>query len=222
MNNQLLTTLMLAGAFLLLFAAAEAMYHLLRIRAELTRKTVHFGTGILTLLFPLLLKNHWLVLFLCASFFLILTMSLRYNYLRSINSVDRRSAGSLLYPLSVYLCYLIYEIKAYQYYYFYLPMLVLAISDPVAALTGTRWPYGRYKVGNGSKTVSGSVAFFTTASIVVFFLLIFFHNGTVSPYLLLLCTVLIGTATTVAEACSRNGFDNLTIPVTALASLVLT
>src|SRR6478672_6779098 len=53
MNNQLLTTLMLAGAFLLLFAAAEAMFHLLRIRAELTRKTVHFGTGILTLLFPL-------------------------------------------------------------------------------------------------------------------------------------------------------------------------
>ena len=58
MKNEILNTTILAFAFLMLFALAELFNHIsLGVRAELTRKLVHFGTGVLTLLFQVMLKQ---------------------------------------------------------------------------------------------------------------------------------------------------------------------
>src|ERR1700741_4724092 len=101
MSKDIINTIILACSFLALFGLAEFIYHTFKVRAELTRKLVHFGTGILTLLFPVMLNNHWLVLFLCGSFALILMVSLKFNLLKSINAIDRKSHGSISYPISV-------------------------------------------------------------------------------------------------------------------------
>jgi phytol kinase len=87
LSTDLINTAMLAGAFLALFGLAELLYHYLNVKAELTRKLVHAGTGLLTLLFPVMLNNHWLVLLLCSAFAVILLLSLRFNLLRSINAM---------------------------------------------------------------------------------------------------------------------------------------
>lgn len=219
MKTEILSTGILAVSFLLLFIIAECLYHFFNVKVELTRKLVHTGTGLLTLLFPLLLDNHWLVLLLCASFALILLLSLRFELLRSINAIDRKSYGSLTYPVSVYVCYLAFSVQQH-YICFYLPMLILAICDPTAALTGKKWPIGKYKTGNDNKTLMGSGMFLITAMVLCIFLFFLLHVPVALPQLIAM-SFIIALVSCITEAISRNGYDNLTIPVSVLFMLLL-
>lgn len=218
MNQDIINSIILSSAFLGLFALAEVLYHFCKVKVELTRKLVHFGTGVLSLLFPVMLSNHWFVLALCASFALILIGSLKFNLLKSINAIERKSYGSLCYPLAVYSCFLIQSWYGKQvnfyggYLIYYLPLLILAISDPTAALVGKKWGWLPYKVGKGTKTISGSFAFLGSAlfiSIIAFFA---FQISLPSELIIVSC-LLVSAITAVSEAFSRNGFDNLFIPL---------
>ncbi|TND08135.1 MAG: phosphatidate cytidylyltransferase [Bacteroidetes bacterium] len=217
MDKQLIITGILAASFLVLFGTAEILYHKMKIKAELTRKFVHVGTGALTLLFPVLLDNHWYVLFLCASFAGILLLSLRFNLLKSINAIDRESHGSISYPVAIYGCYLFFSQHRDAdpggngaYLFFYLPVLMLAVCDPVAALFGKRWPLGPYRVSGGNKSMLGSAMFFVSAVILCTALGYAFSGTRTEGFILL--SVIISFAGTIAEALSGKGLDNLTIP----------
>lgn len=216
MNSDLLNTIILAGAFLCLFSVAEFLFHFLKVKVELTRKLVHLGTGVLTLLFPLMLDNHWLVLLLCSSFALILVLSLKYNLLKSINAIDRESVGSIAYPVAVYITYLFYDNYRPNYIYFYLPILILAICDPLAALLGKKFPLGKYKVGKETKTIMGSSAFFVSAFSVYVFLFSLLNMSVLITYALIISIV-----ATITEALSKKGFDNITIPFSVIICLYI-
>lgn len=221
MSRDILNTILLAGLFLALFAVGELLYHKLKVKAELTRKFVHIGTGLLTLLFPVMLGNHWLVLALCVAFAIILLLSLRFGLLKSINAIERKSAGSILYPVSVYSCYLAFDYFDQQYLYFYLPVLILAICDPIAALTGKALPLGRYKVGKETKSMMGSSMFFLSAFLLTLILSLILSPQT-SIGITLINAVFISAISALAEGFSRKGFDNLTIPYAVLACMVIT
>lgn len=228
MSNEIIYTAILAASFLLLFGLAELLYYKLKVKAELTRKLVHFGTGMLTLLFPVLLDNQWFVLLLCAGFALILIASLKFNKLKSINAIDRKSYGSILYPVSVYGCYLFYNYHANKYgktseayIYFYLPVLSLAICDPLAALFGKKFPYGKYKVWNDTKTIVGSTVFYISNLLLSVVLLSCLNTQSLAPATILLISLPIAVFGCLAEAFSGKGCDNLAIPAFVLAGLIL-
>lgn len=234
MDINLRNTLILAGCYLALFALGELLYHVFKVKVEITRKLVHIGTGLLALLFPILLDNHWLVLLLCASFLLILLVSLRYNLLQSINAIDRKSVGSLAYPVAVYGCYLMFIYQDSQYIYYYLPILILAISDPMAALAGKKWPRGKYAIAGANKTCLGSLVFFLSAVLVILCCWLFLHSGNlaaaedagIAPLhywgRFAASIAFVAMIATVAEAVSRDGYDNITIPLSVLIALSLT
>ncbi len=221
MEANVVHTLILAGCYLVLFMVAELLYHVFKVKAEITRKFVHAGTGLLALLFPVLLDNHWWVLLLCASFAVILVCSLRFNLLKSINAIDRKSVGSLAYPVAVYGCYLSYSYQGHQYIYYYLPIMVLAISDPLAALCGKKWPWGPYRIGGATKTAMGSLAFFVSAFLIVLlsWRYVYLSSAGTSNVLAFALIALLATA---AEALSRDGYDNVSIPLTVICSMLLT
>lgn len=225
MNTELIAILWLAGSFLALFACAEILYHRFRVEAEYTRKFVHIGTGILTLLFPLFLTSHWSVLFLCGSFAVILALSLKFDQLKSINAIDRESLGSLLYPLAVYLTFLFFLMfkldgQKVSYLFYYLPILTLAFADPMAALVGRRFPWGKFKIGSGHKSLTGCLVFFFVTFFLSMSLFVYFahmpFNGIVLAYY-----GVIAFVATVAEALSPKGIDNLTIPASVMVVLFL-
>ena len=184
----MMNVLYLALAFLVLFGSAEWLYHKRRVKAEVTRKYVHIITGLLTMLFPPMLENHWSVLLLCGSFMLILIVSLRFNLLPSINAVDRKTSGSLMYPIIVYGCYLAYSHYG-QFMFYYIPILILALCDPVAAFVGMNYPRGKYQT---------------------------FGKTTALPI-----AIAVGAMTAIAEALTHGGYDNFTIPASALVVLIL-
>lgn len=216
MSTSLIHTIYIAIAYLVLFSSAEILYHFVHLKAEVTRKYVHIVTGLLTMLFPPLIGNHWLVLALCGSFFILLAISMRVKWFPSIHAVPRKTVGSLMYPIIVFGCFLLYQFYD-QIEMYYIPILIMAISDPIAQVVGKRWPKGIYRIGGHAKTLSGSFAFFLSAFVIA--ALILAASAHLAPIVLVASTFAIAMLTAIAEGVSTNGLDNLTIP--AAAALVL-
>jgi dolichol kinase len=218
MSKEIIATAILAVVFLAVFGLAELMHRALKVRAEMSRKFVHITSGIITLAFPLVLHSPWPVLFLCGSFAFILWASLRWNMLPSIHAVDRHTLGSYVFPAAVFGCYLAYYYYR-QYIYFYEPILILAICDPIAALFGKKWQLGKYQVGSNHKTIMGSGAFFVFAFVINFVLFGFLGNMSLQEVILYgMISALLGAT---AEAVSQKGLDNITVPAVCLLLLIL-
>ena len=216
----------LSAAFLSLFAAAEILYRRWHVQAEHTRKLVHAGTGLLTLLFPMLLTSHWQALLLCGSFALILLASMRTGMLPSIHAIRRTSHGSICYPTVVYLVFAAYEWVSTHgtgpipaLLYFYIPILTMALCDPAAALIGRKWPIWKFRVGSGTKSLAGSVAFFVTAFLLTAVLMLVFQSDGWAASRMLANALTLGVVTCATEAFTPYGFDNLTIPLAAFITL---
>lgn len=218
MKDLILNMTYLSVGFLALFALAEVLFYKTKMKAEQTRKLVHSGTGLLTMLFPVFLVSHWQVLFLCSSFLGILLLSQKFDLLRSINGVDRKTHGSILFPIIVYSSFLVAEWHQ-DLLMFYLPILILAISDPLAALLGKKFPHGKYVFLGHQKTLVGSSAFFLSAfaiSAVALYSTPIMHS--LSNFSM---AFTIATIACVTEALCKNGYDNLTIPVAVMVTLNL-
>tara|TARA_B110000305_G_scaffold242173_1_gene320725 strand:+ start:6877 stop:7608 length:732 start_codon:yes stop_codon:yes gene_type:complete len=240
MLGQIEITAIYSGAFLCLFVLGDILYHFFKLKVEVTRKFVHIFTGLICFSFPLFITTHWSVLFLTISFALILIFSIRLNLLKSINAVDRKTVGSYMFPVSIYVMYLSYALigrgsldavdvvwestydlngillnKAGMYYF--LPLLVFSISDPLAAIVGQKWPIGKYSVKKEGKTLAGSLAFFGSALLVS---LLFTTHQFSSLSHAILIALLISLVTTIAEGISQKGFDNLFVPLAAILVLI--
>ena len=216
MKELILNMVYLSFAFLTLFGLAELLFHKTKLKAEQTRKLVHFGTGLLTMLFPFYLASHWQVLVLCSSFLTILIASQKFDLLKSINGVDRKTYGSILFPVIVYTCFLV-SVWQDDPLMYYLPIITLAISDPLAALFGKRFPKGKYVILGHQKTLVGSSAFFLSAFAIAMLVL----NLTPIAHSLnnLSMALVFALVTSITEAVCKDGYDNLTIPVSAMIVL---
>ncbi len=228
MNRDIINTGILALSFLSLFVVSEFLYYKMKVNVELTRKLVHIGTGLITLLFPVMLGNQWLVLLLCFTFAVISITSLKFNFLRSINEIDRKSHGTISYIISVYGCYLVYNYfigknigNSDPYIYFYIPIITLAICDPVAALTGKNFPIGKYTIGKDTKTIAGSLAFFVSSFILSISLFFALSHGAPGLRAILPISFTIAIMSTIVEGLSGKGMDNITIPATVTLILIL-
>lgn len=216
--------LILGSLFLLLFVIAELLHRKLNIGSEVTRKIVHIFTGLLSLLFPLFFDEWWPVALLCGSFLIILIISQRTKQLSSINKISRRSYGSVLYPISVFICFIVFKQEEFSYQlmnpicFYCLPILLLAICDPSAAFAGSV-----YKKNNGvtdGKTWAGTIAFFIAALIIAVPLL-YFSLHTDKLLNAITSSIFIAASTAAGERFSKNGWDNLVIPLVTISCLYL-
>jgi phytol kinase len=92
--------------------------------------------------------------------------------------------------------------------------LILAICDPVAALVGRRFPYGKYNITGTNKSLAGSLAFAVSAFIIA---ACFISDPSRSATEVHETAFVIAIASALAEAVSHKGFDNLFIPGTVVA-----
>lgn len=201
-----------------IFLLSEVAYHSLKCKIEITRKFTHFTSGIVCLTFPYFIDSAWLILALCSGFILVLYLSQKFKILPSIHKIDRKSFGSLLFPVSVFGCYLAYQFFDNAQVYYYLPILILAVCDPLAALIGKKYPIGKFKIGDSYKTFLGSFAFFISCFIILY--VSFYNCESVLAELIIRCFV-IALIATITEALSKNGFDNLMIPIVVAFMLII-
>jgi len=212
------TLLKFSGVFLLLFMLGEFAYHKVNIKVEYTRKAIHIITGVIALFFPLFIKSPLDLILLCGGFAILLNITLKYNLLQSVNNVDRVSRGSILYPVAVILCFM-FNYYRDTYMYFFIPILTLAMADPIAALVGKKYPLGKYTLREQTKTMSGSGSFFIVALFISFVALNLKEDGNLTQSIWI--SLFVATATTVGEGLSFKGDDNIVIPICAIVSLLI-
>jgi len=218
MSSEIMNSLYIALIYLAMFGIGEVLYHFMHVKAEMTRKFSHLSAGFIAFLFPMLITHHIFVLMLAAGFTGLLFLTKKVNLLKSIHAVKRKTVGSYLYPISIYGCFLVYSHYDNLLFY-YLPLLILAISDTIAAIGGEAWAFGRFFKHTDSKTLFGSSLFFVSAMVISIVVLALLTN--LSFRTIIILSILISLLTSFIEAISNKGLDNITIPLTVLSILVL-
>jgi phytol kinase len=218
MNQQLLWLLFFLLLLLLLIIASEVLHKQLKWTTEQSRKFLHVSGGLMCLLFPAIFNSHWWVLALAVVAFTILLVTYKRKMLPSVHQTKRYTLGSIIFPIPVYVCFLLAEINNNNLF-FYLPVSLLAISDTVAEIGGNRWGHLTRQFFAGQKTLAGSACFFITAILVNTGWLYFGYHLPVIEVLKI--GLLISLLTTIAELITLHGWDNLTVPGVAILLLIL-
>ena len=208
-------------AILLLLVFNELVYRRLGLKGEITRKFAHFTATLSTITFPYLFTDHWYVLFMAVVFFILLFVSRHRTYLKSIHDIQRISIGSYLLPVSIYLTFLVSH-KLDNMFLFILPILVLAICDPVAGILGINLQQYNHKIkllGHKlQKTWLGSLSFFVSCFLISIIAL-YFNQEQINLRIFLIAFI-VATVSTFTEMLSWKGSDNLLIPMSVLIVLV--
>ncbi|MDG5798989.1 phosphatidate cytidylyltransferase [Marinilabiliaceae bacterium ANBcel2] len=222
MDNIVVISFIYLVGIIILLVFNELNYRRLKIKGEITRKFAHFTATLATIPFPYIFPSHWYVFGLALLFFGALFITQYSKHLKSIHDIKRKSIGSYLLPLSIYFTFLI-SCELENKFLYILPMLILAICDPMAAILGIniKKHNGRivmfgYKL---EKTWLGTGAFFIT-SLVISMIALFF-NQAIFNLTTLYISLVIAFVSTLAELFSWRGSDNLTIPLSVIAVLLI-
>ena len=217
MQQQTVYAMAFLCIFLLLVGIAHVLYKFVGVSSENSRKFLHVSGGFLALCSPLFFKSHWWVLILCALAFLLLFITYIKHWLPSIHQTRRKSIGSVIYPIPIYICFLVAMQKSNNLL-FYLPISLLTVSDTMAELGGKH--FGKYsrKLIHSQKSVAGSISFALSALVICIVWTCFFY---LSSQEVIIVSLAITAIATITEIISTRGLDNLTVPLVTLVCLLL-
>lgn len=213
MDSQLFYCFLYLSCFFLVIIFCEFL-HKKGLPVEYTRKLGHSLPCLSCLFLPFFFSTHWYVLLLVILSFAILYIGNSRHLISSIYSVDRKTYGTYLLPVSIGLTYYISVWWLQNNLFFILSIAVLAISDPLACYFGKTFESKTLKSG---KTIIGALAFFLST---------FFICGIILWSQLLEIKVIgialgVSVIVTIVELISLKGSDNLTIPLSVIGSLML-
>jgi dolichol kinase len=219
MNPQLTAVIVFTLLFLILVSITQLLYSVAKVASDRSRKFLHVSGGVLALFIPLYFKSHWFVLIICSAAFLLLCFTFYKKMLPSVHQTKRISVGSIIFPLPVYICFVTAEKTGNNMLLYFLPVSLLTLADTMAELGGKKWGHLSASLFNRQKTIAGSLCFAATALIISIVLILFiFKLPTITSSILIVCIPLV---TTIAELISFKGYDNLSVPLSALLVLYL-
>ena len=187
---------------------AETLKRLITEDPELTRKIVHIGSGNVILLAWWLHISTIVIVAAAAIASIIALISYFIPILPSINSVGRKSLGTLFYALSIGILASWFWHDRPQYTA--IGILVMAWGDGMAAIIGQRFGKNTYQVFNITKSWEGSLAMAIATFIVTGTILWAVEGINWQIGLISLITALVATS---LEAFSKLGIDNFTVPL---------
>lgn len=192
-----------------------------KLEGEVKRKLFHITMGISMLTLPYIFSSIYSVALLAmlaiASLLIIKHSKLKNSIGSVLYSVDRESWGEIFFVISVLSIF--YLSKGNKVLY-NIPILILTLADSVAALIGKRYGKNDISYNNeDSKSIEGSFMFFMTAFMITIVNLLLFT--TVDREETLIISIIIGLNVALIEMISHSGNDNLLIPLTSYALLVL-
>lgn len=184
-----------------------------------TRKVIHIGVGMMIWLVPFLFTTPWPFVVACVMFMIINLIDWRYGLIGSMQSRHRSNLGTVYFPLAAAVVALIFWDTP--------PLMVAALmpltwGDGIAPVIGAAYGRRVYRVHTSTRTVEGSAGFFV-AGFVFTWLALWVMPGTpeISPVGAILPALVIMAVTTVIEAFSIWGLDNLTVTAAAIIILSL-
>ena len=177
---------------------------------ELTRKVVHIGSGNVILLAWWFHISAEIIVAAAIIAGAIAITSYLIPILPSIESVGRRSFGTLFYAISMGVLSGFFWRETPQYAA--IGILVMAWGDGMAAIIGQRFGRHTYKIREITKSWEGSLTMAIAAFTVTQLILLVVEGNSWQTWSVSLVVALVATA---LEAFSIFGIDNLTVPLSS-------
>lgn len=216
MSNTLGIIICFAYIFLMI-ALAEGLRRWRGYGAGFTRKVIHIGVGMLSWALPFLFTSPWPFVFACAAFMVINLIDWRYGLIGAMQSKHRSNLGTVYFPLAAAVVALVF--------WHWPPLMVAALmpltwGDGLAPVIGATYGRRFYRIHTSTRTLEGSLGFFV-AGLVATWLALWAMPGMpeISPAVAFLPALVIMVVTTLIEAVSIWGLDNLTVTAAAIAIL---
>ena len=216
MNNTLGFILCLLYVFTMI-GLAELLRRWRGYGSGFTRKVIHIGVGMMSWFLPALFTSPWPFVAACGAFMVINLLDWRYDFFKAMKSSSRSNLGTVYFPLAAAVVALVFWEQP--------PLMVAALmpltwGDGLAPVIGATWGKRVYRIHTSTRTLEGSLGFFV-AGFVFTWLALWVMPGLpeISPAAAVLPALIIMGVTTLIEAVSIWGLDNLT--VTAAAILIL-
>jgi phytol kinase len=213
------TVLAVAVVLLTMIVALSYCRTRYELRAETTRKFAHTGLGLVTVTYPFLFDRLWPVVVLSA---MVIATMIAARALpavarwcgAAVHGVTRRSLGEFYFPLAAVVLFALTDGDPVR---FGAPILTLTFADAAAALVGARFGRNVLSRAFAPKTVEGSAAFFVVAFLCV-------HAPLVALRVIDWPASLVvaggcATVSTLIEALSADGTDNLFVPLGCYGAL---
>lgn len=192
----------------LLVTISEVLSRFVPDDPELTRKIVHIGSGNVILLAWWFGISQTVIVSAAIIAAAIAIVSYLVPILPSIESVGRKSFGTLFYAISMGVLTGCFWQDAPQYAV--IGILVMAWGDGLAAIVGQRFGQHQYQIGTINKSWEGSLAMTGAAFWLTATVLYFTAGNTWQTWTIAL---LVAVVATTCEAFSKLGIDNLTVPL---------
>ncbi|MEE9161548.1 MAG: DUF92 domain-containing protein [Candidatus Neomarinimicrobiota bacterium] len=218
-----MTWMVLLAGISALLALAEWLHRRDRLPPETLRPLVHAVTGVGLVLTPFLFRAPTFPLLSGFLFLAVNLLAVRGGRLPAIHATARSSYGTVFYPLAyVILVALLWERDQVA---LLVGILILAFADPLAAAVGRRYGGRPFTLWRDSKTYAGSLIMLAASTLLTLaglYVLVPLAGGApmAGPHLLI-AALLAGALAAVVEAQSRQGSDNLTVPLAAGLFIVL-
>lgn len=182
-----------------------------------TRKVIHIGVGMMSWALHWLFDSPWFFVAACAAFVVINYLDYRIGFFAAMASKDKQNLGTVYFPIAAAIVALIFWDQP--------PLMVAALmpltwGDGLAPVIGRAYGKRSYRVHTSIRTLEGSLGFFV-AGFIFTWLALWANAGTpvITPQAALLPAFVITLLTTIVEAVSIWGLDNLTITAVAIAIL---
>jgi len=179
-------------------------------QAEVTRKFIHISVAAFAASWPFFLE--WNQIYLISMLLLAGNLLSRFSGMfMAIHGVRRRTWGEIFYAVGLGMTALLSQNE----WAFAAAMLVMGVSDGLAALVGTLVDDLRqYKILGHRKSVGGTLTFFFSTLVILFVCVSIGHLPAG-----FLTIIGLAVAATIAENVAVGGTDNLVVPLIIVAIL---
>lgn len=207
------------GYIFAIIGLAEALRRWRGYGSGFTRKVIHIGVGMLSWLVPFLFDSPWPFVFACMVFVVINLLDYRYGFLAAMASSDRLNLGTVYFPLAAAVVALIFWDTP--------PLMVASLmpltwGDGLAPVIGRAYGRNTYTVFGHTRSLQGSTTFFVMGGLFTWLALWLIPGPPdITPVAAVLPALATLVATTITEAVSPWGLDNLTVTAAAIIILKL-
>lgn len=204
----MLIALSLVLIFVLLIAV-EYLWRTNRLEAETSRKIIHVTVGTFIAFWPLFMS--WRTIQLMAgALFVGVFLSYQLGVFGAIHKIKQKTSGELWYPVGICLAALLTS----QPWIFTIAVLHLALADGLASIIGYRFGLRHYQIGQHTKSLLGSFTFLITSfGLCMLAYLVLLPELPGSSLAVFALTPFLATS---VESVSRNGLDNVLIPLAVI------
>lgn len=213
-------SLLLASLYVFaVIGVAEALRHWRQWESAYTRKVVHIGVGMLIWLVPILFETWQPFVLTCAAFSIMTFLDNRYHFFKSMaRPAGSTNWGTFYFPLAAAIVvWWFWEQPAFLV----AAMMPLTWGDGMAEVVGRKFGRNHYTIFNHTRSFEGSTAYILFGLIFTFLALIIFTPPALTVTTAFTIALVVILITSVIEAVSIAGLDNLTITATALIILTI-